>query len=171
MARDAFAEILDHLRSTGFGDIRGARLAADVPLSERLINDFLAATLPPDAPVRGVSIRPEANNQFSVRITPRAGLLPPVTLKLQIERQPELPHFPVLTLRMQKMGGLLGFATAALPIGNLLPPGLRLDGERILVDLRALAAQKGLDGVLQYISRLHVTSDAGRVILHLNAGI
>lgn len=171
MAPNAFADILNHLQSTGFADIAGTRIAADVPLSERLINEFVAASLPPNVPIRGVAIKPEAGNRFSVRITPKAGLIPPITLKLEIEQQPDMPHSPVLALRMKTMGGLFGFASAALPIANMLPPGVRLQGERILVDLRAIAAQKGFADFIGYVTALRVTSEDGRVLLHLNAGV
>lgn len=171
MARTAFTEILNHLQSTGFTDIAGTRIAADVPLSERLINEFVAASLPPTVPVREVSIRPEAGNRFSVRITPKAGLIPPLTLRLEIEQQPDMPHAPILALRMKTMGGLFGLATAALPIGSMLPPGVRLEGERILVDLRAIAAQKGFADFIRYVTALRVTSEDGRVLLHVNAGV
>lgn len=171
MSRNAFVEILDHLQSTGFRDLAGARLSADVPLQERLINACVAAALPPGAPVREVSIRPEAGNQFSVKIWPRASMLPHLTLKLEIAQQPDFPRSPVLVLRMKTMGGLFGFASAALPISNLLPPGVRLDGDRILVDLRAMAAERGMADLLQHVRDLTISSEPGRVLVHLNAGV
>jgi len=169
--RNGFAGILNHLQSTGFRDVAGSRAGADIPISAGLINELVATSIPPNAPVREVSIRPEAGDQFSVRITPRASLLPPVTLKLQIERQPEFPSFPVLVLRMKTMGGLFGFASAALPIANFLPPGVRLEGERILVDLAGLAAERGFAEALPYIRRVEVHSEEGRVVLHLQAAV
>lgn len=169
MMSSGLLDILNQLQSTGFREISGARVSADVPVSARLINDLVAASLPPNAPVREVAVGPESGNQFSVRITPKASLLPPLTLKLGIEQQPDFPDHPVLILRMKTMGGLFGFAAAALPIGNLLPPGVRLDGERILVDFRALAAQKGLNELLHYVRRLTVKSEDGRMIVHVEA--
>lgn len=169
MNRTGLIDILTQLRSSGFQDIAGARIAADIPISARLINEAVAASLPPNAPVREVSIRPEAGDRFSVRITPRASLLPQLTLKLEIERQPDFPAFPVLVMRMHTMGGLFGFASAALPIARMLPPGVRLEGERILVDLAALAAQQGFAEVLPHIRRLAIHSEDGRVVVHIEA--
>lgn len=171
MDRNAILNILNQLQSSGFRDVAGARIVADVPLSARLINEVVTASIPLNVPVREVAIRPEAGGQFSVRITPRASLLPPLTLRLQIERQPEFPAFPVLVMRMKTMGGLFGLATAALPIGNMLPPGVRLEGERILVDLAALAAQRGFADTVQYVRRLTIDSEEGRVLLHVEAAV
>ena len=170
MTPNGFVEILHHLQTTGFREIAGARISADLPLSERLINELVAASLPPNVAVREVSIRPEAGNQFSVRLTPRTSLLPPITLKLEIEQQPEFPRSPVLTLRMKTMGGLFGFASAALPIGNMLPPGVRLEAGRIMIDLRAMAAHQGAGALIQHVTQLTVASESGRVVVHLEAG-
>lgn len=171
MDRNPFVDILAALQSSGFRDVAGARMMADVPISARLINEIVGAAIPPNIPVREVAIRPEPHDQFSVRITPRASLLPAVTLRLEIERQPDFPSFPVLVMRMKTMGGLFGFASAALPIATMLPPGVRLDGERILVDLAALLAQRGLRDGLQYVRRVAVHSEDGRIILHLEAAV
>lgn len=169
MERNGLIAIINRLQSSGFRDIAGTQIAASIPVSARLINELVAGTLPASAPVREVSIRPEAGNQFSVRITPRASLLPPLTLRLEIEQQPDLPAFPVLVMRMKTMGGLFGFASAALPIGNMLPPGVRLDGERILVDVGALAADRGFADLLAYVRRLTINSEDGRVIVYMEA--
>ena len=92
MNSNGLIEILTHLRSTAFRDVAGTRIVADVPVSARLINDIVAASLPPGAPVREVSINPEAGDRFSVRIAPRASLLPQLTLRLEIDRQPDFRH-------------------------------------------------------------------------------
>ncbi len=167
MNSNSLIEILTRLRSTGFRDVAGARIAADLPVPARLINDIVAASLPPGAPVREVSINPEAGDRFSVRITPRASLLPQLTLRLEIERQPDFPSVPVLVMRMNTMSGLFGFASGA--IAKMLPPGVRLEGEHILVDLGALAAQQGLAEMLPYVRRLEIHSEDGRVIVHVEA--
>lgn len=166
-----FVAILTHLQSSRFQDITGARVSATIPVSERLLNEIVAATMPRNLPVREVSVRPEAGNRFSVRLTPRAAMLPQLTIKLDIEKQPEFPASPFLVLRMATMGGLFGMATAAFPIGKMLPPGVHLDGERIVVDLRALATQHGYGQFLEYVRTLHVTTEAARVLLHLDGAV
>ena len=121
--------------------------------------------------MREAQVHPEPGNRFSVRVAPRAALLPSLTLKLAIERQPEFPGNPVLVLRMAKMGGLFGMASAALPIAGMLPPGVRLDGERILVDIRAMAAHRGFGDLLAHVKQLQVSTDAGRVLVQVDAGV
>jgi hypothetical protein len=167
--RDRLPEILNHLRSSRFRDLAGTRISAIVPVSGDLVNQFIAASLPPTAPVRSAAVRPEPGDRFSVRIVPKAALMPAITLKLAIEEQPRLPESAVLVLRMASLSGLFGLAGGV--IAGMLPPGLRLDGERILVDLRTLAAQAGQGELLDYVTQLQVHTDDGRVILHVDAAV
>lgn len=169
MPNDAFAEIFNRLLATQFRDISGAHFSGTIPVPERMINEAIAASLPAGGHVREVQVRPERDDRFSVKITPRSGFFPSITLKLAIERQPEFPNTPVLVLRLETMGGLLGFAGGA--IGNMLPPGVRLDGDRILVDLRAMATQRGFGDFLQFVRQLRVNTEEGRVILQVDAAV
>lgn len=171
MPNYSFLEILRHLHTTRFRDLAGARVSGTVPVSERLINEVVAASIPKGAPVREVRVQPLPGNALSVRVTPRAALFPSITLRLEIEHQPDFPSSPVLVLRMATMGGLLGMASAAFPIARMLPAGVRLDSGRILVDLQALAAEQGASDVLQHVSRLQVNTDEGRVVLHIDLAV
>jgi len=168
---DPLSEILRHFQSTHFRDLAGTRVSVKVPLSERLINEFVATAIRPGGPVRDVAVHPLDGDAFSVRVAPRAALLPSVTLRLEIIGQPELPASPVLVLKMATMGGLFGMATAALPIANMLPRGVRLESDRILVDLRAIAAERGLSEMLGYVKRLRVNTVEGRVVLEANLAV
>lgn len=171
MPNDSFFEILRQLQETRFRDLAGTRVSGTVPVSERLINELVAASIPRGAPVREVRVQPLPGNAFSVRVSPRAALLPSITLRLEIERQPELPASPLIVLRMATMGGLLGFAGSALPIASMLPPGVRLDADRILVDLRTIAAQRGAADLLQHVTQLRVNTEEGRVVLHVDLAV
>lgn len=163
--------ILGSLQSTGFRDLAGAHVSASIPVAERLINELVAASMPSHVPVREAHVHPEAGNRFAVRLTPKSGFLPSLTIKLAIERQPDLPASPELVLRMASLGGLFGIAAAAFPIAQMLPPGVRLDGELIYIDLRAMAAQRGAADLFQYLRQVRVTTDDGRAILHVEAAV
>ncbi|HJR61931.1 MAG TPA: hypothetical protein VJ813_21165 [Vicinamibacterales bacterium] len=166
---DRFADILNQLQSGRFRELSGARLTATVPVPEALLNELIAASLPPGAPVRGVTIHPGSDGRFSVRIVPKAALLPAITLKLAIDEQPRLPDLPVLVLRLATLSGLFGLASGA--VSGMLPPGVKLEGDRIRVDLRTIAAQQGFAHVFEHVSQLLVTTEEGRLVLHLNAAI
>lgn len=162
-------EILRHLTTTRFRDLAGTRINTVVPLSEAFVNELVTSTLPASAPVRSLTIQPEAGDHFSVRIVAKAALIPPITLKLAIEQQPRVPGSAVLTLKMVTLGGLFGLASGA--IAGFLPPAVRLEGERIFVDLRELAARRGASEAFDYLTNLQIHTDAGRVVLHVDAAV
>ena len=166
---DTVFEILQQLQASRFQALDGARIAASVPVAEHLLNQLIAGALPSGAPVRTVTIRPEDGDRFSVRIVPKAAILPAITLKLAIEEQPRLPQSAVLVLRMASLGGLFGLASGA--ISGMFPPGVHLDGDRIRIDLRTIAADHGQAALIEYVTRLNVHSQAGRAILKIEAGI
>jgi hypothetical protein len=140
-----------------------------MPVAESLLNSIIAATLPPHAPVRAVTVHPDDGDRLSVRIIAKAALIPPITLKLAIESQPSLPRSPVLVLRMVTLGGLFGLASGA--IAGMLPPGVALDGERISIDLGALAHQRGHGEVFDYLERLEIHTSGGRVVVRVDAAV
>ena len=164
-----FVELLHRLRLDRFRDLAGSRVTAAIPVSASLINELIATTLPPNAPLRSVTIRPEAGDRFSARIVAKAALIPALTLQLAIDAQPQLPERAVVTLRMVTLGGLFGLASGV--IAGFLPPAVRVDGERIHIDLRALAAQHDATDLLDYPTTLQIHSDEGRFTLHLDAAV
>jgi hypothetical protein len=137
-----------------------------VPIGERLLNELVAAMVPPDGPVRELTVRPQAGNRLAVRVrASRLDFLPAVTVTLQIEQQPQPPDTP-LVLRILSMPGLLGMAGALLSPGAL-PPGIRLDRDRVVVDLRPLLERHGAGDLMAYAERLHVSTDDGRLLVEV----
>lgn len=164
-----FLSILQTLRQNRFRDVAGARFTLDLPLSEPLLNELIAASLRSSGPVRSITIRPAAGDRFDVRIVPKAAFIPAITLQLQVAEQPRLPESPVLTLKMVTLGGLFGLASGV--IAGFLPPGVRLDGERILVNLRELAVQQGQAEAFGYLTAIQVHTEVGRVVAHVSAAV
>ena len=171
LSNSSLAEIVRRLQSTEFRDLSGARVSATIPVSERLVNEIVTASLPRNVPVKEVRVQPLAGDAFAVRLAPKAALLPALSLRLEIIQQPDLPSTPVLVLRMATMGALFGLASAAFPIAGLLPPGVRLDGDRILLDLAALAARAGAADLLPHLSSLRVNTEDGRVDHEAELGV
>ena len=157
--------LLQEQQASGFRDVAGARASVTLPLSDRLVSRLVAQSLPPSAPISDIDLRAGNANRFSVRVRlTRPALLPPITVNLAIDRQPVLPSSPILTLRLLSTG-LLSFAGAAARFFNVLPPGIRMDGELIVVDLRTLLEQRQLAEYLNYLEHLEVTTEEGRFIV------
>ena len=126
--------------------------------------------LPPNLPVRDVTIRPRASNTLQVRArVGKLDFLPPVTLTFDIDQQPRLPDTP-LGLRLRTLPGLAALAGPLLAQKSL-PPGLRLDGDRLFVDVAQLLERAGLADLVPLIERLHVATDEGRVLVEVDARV
>jgi hypothetical protein len=160
-------KILEKLRASRFAEIKGARASFSIPVSEQLLNELITAAMPSTAPLRDLHVRPQADNRLVVRArAARLDFLPPMNISLQIEQQPQLPDTP-LVVRILSLPGLLSVA-GSLMSPNSLPPGIRLDRERVLVDVRQLLESKGFGEIVPLIERLQVSSEEGRLLLDVD---
>ena len=159
--------VIDRLRGSGFAEVKGARASLSIPVSEAILNELITAALPAGGPLRDLHVRPQAGNRLAVRArASRLDFLPPMTISLQIEGQPQLPDTP-LVVRILSMPGLLSVAGSMLSPGSL-PPGIRLERDRVLVDVRQLLEGKGFAEIVPLIERLQVSSEEGRLLIDVD---
>ncbi len=157
--------LIDGLRASHLSGLEGARISASIPVSERLLNELASAFVPAEAPVREVSVHPRAGNRLGVRArVARAAFLPPVTINLEIERQATLPDSP-LVVRILTAPGLVSLLGVAFPLAAMLPPGIILRDQRLLVDVRALLERQGYGELLPYLESIRVTTEPGRLLV------
>ena len=170
---DAFvSELLAHLQSSAFEDIAGARVSATVPVSRSLLNSLAARALQgTTTPVRQLDIRPRPGDLIDVIVTVSWPFVPPLKVLVAVERQPQFPGSPVLVLRWSLFGGLGAIAAKLLGTMDKLPPGVRLDGDHLSLDILALAARSPAASMLQYLKTLEVHTVEDRLVIVANAEI
>jgi len=149
----------------GFADLAGSEGQAAIRVSERLLNTIIAEQLRGSASIRELHVSPRAGNRFGVRLVLAKSFLPAISLDVAIDKQPSLPGDPVLALTLSGMGGLLRFAGPAAGFLNVLPPGVRMEGDRVFVDIRAVLAPHGLTSVLDYLQEVRMTTEEGRLVV------
>jgi hypothetical protein len=160
------SELLAHLQSTSFADLAGTRVSARIPVSRVLVNQLVArALLGRTTPVRQVDIRPHAGDELDAIVTLTLPLVPPLRVGIAVERQPQFPSSPVLVLRWSLLGGLGMILSKFIGAHQKLPPGVRLDGDRLLVDIPAAAAGTPAAPLLAYVRGLEVHTAADRLIV------
>jgi len=155
----------------GFPDLRGAQATITLPISERLLNQVLTESIPRSAPVSDLHVTPEAGDRFTVSF--RIGsstILPRLKIGLAIDREPDLPAFPVIVLKLESTG-LMMLATPVLRLINAVPAGVAVKDDRIHVDLRALAERHGLGAYLDQLDELRVNTVSGAVVLTVRGRI
>lgn len=152
------------LQQFPFGELAGTQAVATIPVSDRLINELIARDIPPGGAVRQVEIEALGANRVKARITLRAGFMPSLNISAEVDQQPSLPGSPVLGLRLSGLGGLMGMAGAAAGLANVLPPGVRMEGDRVLVNVHTLMRERGLAALIPHIEEIFVTTEPGRVV-------
>jgi hypothetical protein len=165
------AALLERLQASKFQDLAGAEITLALPVGERLLNDAAAQWMPPSSPVRELQIHPQAGNRIAVRA--RIGtspFMPALNVTLVVEKQPEWPASPVLVFRLE-MGGLMALAGPAIRFLDALPPGVRLENDRLFVDLARIAHDRGFGDYLQYVDALNVATAEGALILAIRAAV
>jgi len=168
---DFLSDLLTQLQSNRFADLAGTRVSARVPVSRALVNQFVARALQaqqPPPPVRQVDIRPLDGDKLDALVTVTLPFVPPLKVALVIERQPQFPASPVLVLRWSLLGGLGQLISKIVSPQQKLPPGVRLDGDRILVDIPQAAAATPAAQFLGYIRGLEVHTVSDRLVLALD---
>jgi len=162
----AMIERLTAWLGADFRELAGATIDADIPLSTALINRAIEEQLSrAQGRISAAVVEPHDGDRVTVHLTPRAALLPRMRVQLQIAGQPDLPSSPVLVVRWSLDGGLGILARVASPILSLfdvLPPGVRVDGDLIGIDVEDVLRSKGFGWVLPLVRQVQVhTSYAG----------
>jgi hypothetical protein len=152
-------------------EIAGTSLAGEIPIAERLINRLIEQRLGRHAHVASVRIAAQPDDQCLVRIDLRSRIMPPLNVLVRIERQPDLPHDPTLRLRwsMPSAGPLATFAGKLAGYFKALPEGVQVDGDVIVVDLRALLRSRGLEELVTVVRRVAVHTRPGAMVVQIDA--
>jgi hypothetical protein len=160
------ASLLARLQTTRFNDLAGSEAYSVIRIGEELLNVAAAAFIPSSSMVRSVAIHPRAGNEIDLQLKlAKPAFLPAFNVTVHIERQPDLPDRPELVLRLSGAGGLLRLAGPVIGSSGALPPGFRLDGDRVLVNVRQVLEHQRRTELLEYIEQLHVLSEDARLVV------
>jgi hypothetical protein len=144
------------------GSTAGLRLVVD----ESWINELIAENLTPRYPsLKDVQLAIAANNQVAVRVRSKTGLVPDLTLHLEIDRAATVDPLTV-RFRIRKQGLSQVVAWVLPAIAHTLPPYVKLSGENVVVELATLLEQwRALLPLLEKVEiqtsprKLHVAVD------------
>ena len=164
-------QLLDDAKAGRARDLSGTRVALDLSISDRLINDVLAQTLPRDGTVKEIQVQCRAGDaRVGVKLA-RPAFLPTINITAAVERQPEWPASPILVLRLSIPPAIAGLLGAGASFLNVLPPGHRLEGDRLHVDLAAVLQHRGFGWVVPYARAVTVRFEPGRLVHFVEAEV
>jgi hypothetical protein len=158
-------------QAANFPGLSGSEIQGTLRISADLLNEAIAANLAA-APLRELTVQPRGGNRLDVRVKlAKPAFLPTLSLTLLIVHQPQLPADPVLVMKLSGAAGIIGLAAPAITSFGVLPPGVRLDGDRVLIDLRTLLQRYGQAALLDHAEQLQVTTEEGRLVLSFHARV
>jgi len=164
--------LLAYLKSSGFRDLVGSRVSAHIPVSRPLLNRVVADALQGStAPVQGVDIRPRDDDAFDVLITLSWPFVPPLRLTFMVEQQPDFPASPILVLRWSLLGAMGAIASRLIASLDRLPAGVRLDGNRLMLDIPTLAGPEAAAMLLPALKSLQIHARGDRAVVDLELEI
>jgi hypothetical protein len=141
-------------------------VSARAPVSRPLLNGLVKSALGDRFPhVRDVDIRPHAGDSFDVLITVSWPFVPAIKVSFTIERQPRFPDSPVLVLRWSLLGAIGTIASRLITSLDRLPAGVRLDGDRLLLDIPRLAERASAASWIPYLTSLELHTVDDRFVL------
>ena len=112
--------------------------------------------------------------QFRLR---QAAFLPVFRIRSRIEQQPRMPQAPVLVLRLLSQG-LLSILRPALRVVDVLPDGITLDGDHLVVPIDRIAhrlmagrpLQRAVQDMFGYLTLLEVHALPQRFVFTVRGG-
>ncbi len=167
------AELLDNLRRTGFADLTGSRAAIDLAIPEALINRAVADALAgSEGRLRGVTVVIKPGYKFHLDLQLSRSIMPSIAIEAVLDRQPSLPDAPELVFRWRTfLPGLAALAGSAASFLAKLPPGVRLEADRVFVDIRPLLERAAAADLLPLLSELRLSTRDHVLDLHLVARV
>ena len=150
--------LLRQQQSDGFPDLAGTEVSVTVPLSDRLMSRLVAERLTADVPIRDFDLSAHDGDLMRIRIRlAKPAFLPPIQIRLAIERQLELPTNPTLVLKVASQG-VASLAAIALPFVDVLPAGVQYTEGRFIINVRTILERQNAADVLNYLTEVKVTT-------------
>jgi hypothetical protein len=166
-------ELLTDLRRRGFADLAGSRAAVDLAIPQSLINRAVAGALAgSESRLRAVTVTIHPDFRFHLDLQLSRGFIPSIPVEAVIDRQPELPGSPEIVFRWRLLvPGLAALAGSAASFFATLPPGVRLEADRVFVDIRPILERAGAADLLPLLSEARLSTRERVLDLHLLARV
>lgn len=155
-------------------ELQGTRLAGEIPLTDAVVNRVIAARLAgAKLPVSAAHVEALDGNVLRVKIVPSVRLFPSISAEAHIERQPEFPDYPVLRLRwsIAGAGALARLVAPIIASFKSLPPGIRIEGDVITIDVRELLVARGFGEIIEYVAGLRIETRNGVLLVKFEVSI
>lgn len=160
-------KIFQKLITNDFSDLKGTTIDASIPVPEYLINEIIEALLRGNKNIASIQVSMHPQNQVSANI--KTTLLPwALNLRLRLDKEVDLASYSSPKIRAWlENNRLLGSMGALF---NALPPGIKLYGNQVVVDLGAFL-QPDQKKYLDLVKFIGINTAEGKLILDVRAAV
>jgi hypothetical protein len=155
--------------------VAGAHVAGEIPVSETALNRIIAEKLQTsNGPVMSAELQVRAHDELAVRIRlRRPSFAPTIIVTFYIERQPAPPASMELVMKwsLPGMGLLKPLVAPVLSFFKKTPPGIRVDGDRVVVDFATLARERGAGALLEFVTGLRIATRDRELVVSFDLGV
>ena len=159
-------EILQRLVRDNFSELAGLRVDASIPVPERLVNEIVGTAIRGSKNISYCRISISHQNRIAVNL--RTSLWPwPIELKLRLDRVVDFRRSPLLRAKLENkvlLGRLGSFF-------KLLPDGVHISGDQIVVDLGAFLLAPEQKRFLELIKTAEIKTEEAKLIIEVNAAV
>jgi hypothetical protein len=154
--------------ANNFSDLKGATVDASIPVPQALISELIQASLRGNKNIASCLVSVHPQNRVSLNI--KTTVLPwPLNLKLKLDKSVDLASYSSPKIRAwMENNRLLGSLGSFF---NALPPGIKLYGNQVVVDLGAVLPTPEQKRLLELVKSVGIQTEEGRVILDIHAEV
>lgn len=155
-------KILRRIVDNNFSDLKGTMVDASIPVPQSLINELVQAALRGNRNIASIHISIQRDNRVSADV--KTTLLPwPLSLKLKLDSSVDLASYSSPKMRAwlenNRLLGSLG------SLFNALPPGIKLYGNQVVVDLGSFLRAPEQKKLLELVRSAGIRTETGTLIL------
>lgn len=161
-------EIFQRIIQTGYSDLKGASIQASIPVPEDLINEMIQVALLGNKNIESCQVSLHSQNRAEVSL--KTTVLPwALNLKLKLDKSVDFASYGSPKVRAWlENNRLFGSVGSFL---NLLPEGIKLYGNQIVVDIGAFLQTSQQKNLLALIKSIDIRTEEGRTILDVRIEI
>ena len=160
--------IFQKIVTNNFSDLRGTVVNASVPVPDYLINEIIAAALQANGKIESCQISIHGQNKVSANV--KTILLPwSLSLKMKLDNSVDFASFSSPKVRAWLENNILLGKLGAF--FNLLPEGLKLYGNQIVIDMAAFLPTPEQRKMLGLVKSVEIRTEEGKVILNVKIAV
>jgi hypothetical protein len=157
-------EIFQRIIANNFSDFKGLTADLSIPVPQFMINEIMETALQRNKNIESCEVSIHGQNKVSINL--KTKLLPwPLNLKLRLDKSVDLASYSSPKIRAwlennQLLGSLGSFF-------NVLPEGVKLYGEQVVVDLGSFLPTSEYKKLLDLVRFVGIETEQGKVIFDI----